>query len=101
MIVPQPYMETSMSNADFQQQHLSYPFVRPPAEPSFRPDPRALMAAACRVGQGWPDADPPSGKRSANAGTDRRSDAVSRGIVAEAIQYAESSDRRRLDHCLG
>ena len=47
-----------MSSTDFQQQHLSsflsYPFVWPRAEPSFRPDPRALMAAARRVGQGWP-----------------------------------------------
>jgi len=38
-------MGTSMSSTDFQQQHLSsflsYPFVWPRAEPSFRPDPRA------------------------------------------------------------
>jgi hypothetical protein len=52
MIVPQPYMGTSMSSTDFQQWHVSsflpYPFVRPVAEPSFRPDPRSLMAAARR-----------------------------------------------------
>jgi len=49
-----------MSSTDFQQQHLSsflsfflsYPFVWPRAEPSFRPDPRALMAAARRVVKG-------------------------------------------------
>jgi hypothetical protein len=53
---PHPYTGTSMSSTDFQQQHLSsflsYPFVWPRAEPSFRPDPRALMAAARRVVKG-------------------------------------------------
>jgi hypothetical protein len=45
-----------MSSTDFQQRHLSYfltsllshPFVRPQRSPSFRPDPRALIAAARR-----------------------------------------------------
>jgi hypothetical protein len=50
-----------MSSTDFQQRHLSFflsfllpyfllshPFVRPQRSPSFRPDPRALIAAAHR-----------------------------------------------------
>jgi hypothetical protein len=41
-----------MSSTDFQQWHVSsflpYPFVRPLAEPSLRPDPQSLMPAARR-----------------------------------------------------
>jgi hypothetical protein len=55
MIAPQPSMGTSMSSTDFQQRIPFFlSFCSTPAEPILSSRPAPLMAAARRVGQGWP-----------------------------------------------